>query len=200
MALPAFGVTYDYRCPFARLLHGHLVAALRAGAAFEVEFLPFTLTQGYVEPGEPDAWDDPARVEELLALEVSLAVRDTSPAAFLDVHEGLFDLRHVHHGNLRDRKAVWAVAEAAGVDLAAMEAELDSGRPRAEIAERWRYLKGDLEVFGVPTFVIGDDAVFVRLLEPSIDAAASTALIEQLVRQVAEQPTINEFKHTRVPF
>lgn len=200
MALPAFGVTYDYRCPFARLLHGHLVAGLRAGAAWDVAFLPFTLTQGYVEPGEPDAWDDPARQDELLALEVSLAVRDRSPAAFIDVHDGLFDLRHLHHGNLRDRAAVLEVVRAAGGDLAAVEDELASGRPRAEVAERWRYLKGDLDVFGVPTFVVGDDAVFVRLLEPSVDAEASIALIEQLVRQVVDQPIINEFKHTRVPF
>lgn len=200
MALPAFGVTYDYRCPFARLLHGHLVAGLRAGASWEVEFLPFTLTQGYVEAGEPDCWDDPARQDELLALEVSLAVRDRFPSAFLDLHEGLFDLRHVEHRNLRDRELLLGVAERAGAERAAIEAELASGRPRAEVADRWRYLKGELEVFGVPTFVIGDDAIFVRLLEPSTDAEASIALIEQLVRQAAEQPIINEFKHTRVPF
>lgn len=200
MALPAFGVTYDYRCPFARLLHGHLVAGLRAGASWEVAFLPFTLTQGYVEPGAPDAWDDPEHLDELAALELSIAVRETSPARFLDVHDALFDLRHLHHGNLRDRAALAEVAQRAGADLAAVEAELASGRPRAEVATSWRYLHDELEVFGVPTFVVGDDAVFVRLLEPSRDPDASVALIEQLVTQIVEQPVINEFKHTRVPF
>jgi len=51
MELPPFSVTWDYRCPFARNAHEFLVAALKDGAPFDVEFVPFTLTQGHLDDG-----------------------------------------------------------------------------------------------------------------------------------------------------
>ena len=38
----SFGLTYDYRCPFARLVHDHVVEGLRDGADWDVTFLPFS--------------------------------------------------------------------------------------------------------------------------------------------------------------
>ena len=56
------------------------------------------------------------------------------------------------------------------------------------------------EAFGVPTFVVDNDATFVRYMTaPNGDAAASAAIIESLVTLMATQSDLNEFKHTRVP-
>jgi hypothetical protein len=54
-------------------------------------------------------------------------------------------------------------------------------------------------VWGVPTFVVDDKAVFVRLLrtsEGNADVAIST--IERVLDDIA-WPILNEFKHTTVP-
>jgi len=54
-------------------------------------------------------------------------------------------------------------------------------------------------VWGVPTFIIGDRAVFVRLMHrPDGDAALATATIERVLG-LLDWPDLNEFKHTTVP-
>jgi hypothetical protein len=52
-------------------------------------------------------------------------------------------------------------------------------------------------VWGVPTFIQGEGAVFVRLMErPRGDAELATRTIERVVSLLAEFPELNEFKHT----
>src|SRR3954452_4533349 len=72
----AFAVTFDYRCPFARNAHEHVVAGLRAGAAWDVTFVPFSLGQVHVGEGEPDVWDHWRDDTGLLALQAGVVVRD----------------------------------------------------------------------------------------------------------------------------
>ena len=43
-----FAVTWDYRCPFARIGHEHVLDALEAGAPWDVTFVPFFLNQSHV--------------------------------------------------------------------------------------------------------------------------------------------------------
>ena len=62
-----FAVTWDYRCPFARNAHEHVVAGLRAGAGWNVRFVPFSLGQVHVAEGDPDVWDRPEVDRGLLA-------------------------------------------------------------------------------------------------------------------------------------
>jgi len=116
VSLPPFAVTFDYRCPFARTVHEHLVLALQAGADFNVSFLPFSLDQPHVEPGGLDAWHDPARVPSQTATLVGLAVRDTQPEHFLAVHLALFTARHERQLNVKDEAAVARVVDEAGGD------------------------------------------------------------------------------------
>jgi hypothetical protein len=52
-----FGITFDYLCPFARNANEHVTAALRAGADWDVSFVPYSLAQGHVEDGDVDVWD-----------------------------------------------------------------------------------------------------------------------------------------------
>ena len=84
----AFDITWDYRCPFARNAHEHVIAALEAGADWDVTFVPFSLGQVHVAEGQPDVWDDPESDTGLLALQAGVVVRDKFPDKFLAVHRG----------------------------------------------------------------------------------------------------------------
>ena len=88
--MTSFAITWDYRCPFARNAHEHVIAGLRAGAGWDVRFVPFSLGQVHVAEGEPDVWSRPESDTGLLALQVAVVVRDRHPDRFLDVHEALF--------------------------------------------------------------------------------------------------------------
>ena len=199
MALPPFTVTFDYRCPFARTVHEHLVVALQAGAGYEASFAPFSLDQPHVAPGGPDAWADPGRIPSQTATLIGLAVRDTQPEHFLAVHLAVFTARHEHALDVRDPEAVARVVDAAGGDGQAAVAEVRTGRPLDTLAEEHQRLVREHDVFGVPTFVVGEDAAFVRLMDrPGGDAAIAMAAIERIVDTITGWPSLNELKHTRV--
>ena len=89
-----FAVTWDYRCPFARNGHEHILDALEAGAPWEVTFVPFFLNQAHVAEGGTPAWEDPAQQPDLLSLAAGVVVRDRFPEQFLAVHRALFAARH----------------------------------------------------------------------------------------------------------
>ncbi len=199
-ALPAFEVTWDYRCPFARNAHEHLVAALEGGAPFEVTFVGYSLSQGHLEEGETPVWDEPDKDSGILAMQAGIVVRDKLPEMFLPVHRGLFALRHDEGGDLRDEGALRKVLEANGVDADFVFSEIESGWPLQSFrAEHERGVAGH-EVWGVPTFIVGDQAVFVRVMtRPDGDGEAARSTIERIVRLVSEMPELNEFKHTSIP-
>jgi hypothetical protein len=193
-----FQLSYDYRCPFAKNIHLHVVTALRAGADFNVTFVPWTMSQGYRVSGAPDVWDDPARDPEHLALAVSTSVRDLQPERFLDVHEALFRARHERAIRLVNDDEIKEALRDIDVDLTLVFDDVASRRPHKVIGECFREFER-YEAFGVPTFVVGDDATFVRYMNSPTDGAASIALIESLVTLMANDSALNEFKHTKVP-
>ena len=195
----SFGLTYDYRCPFARIVHDHVVTGLRAGADWEVTWLPFSLGQAHVAEGEAPVWERPETDSGLLALQASIAVRDTQPERFLDAHHALFEHRHGQAGAIAQRDDLTPVLAAAGVDVDAVWAEVDSGRPLATVEKEHTAYVDSHTVWGVPTFIVDDAAVFVRLLElPQGDPDVAIPTIERVLDQVA-WPTLNEFKHTSIP-
>lgn len=194
-----FAVTFDYRCPYARIAHDHVVTGLRAGADWDVTFLPFSLGQVHVEEGRPSVWEHPEQDSGIVAMQASIAVRDGQPARFVDVHHALFEHRHAHAGNLRARDALSPVLAAQGADADAVWAEVDTGRPLATIEKEHSGYVDSHRVWGVPTFVVGDAAVFVRLLEPAAgDGDLAVGTVERLLDQV-EWPLLNELKHTSIP-
>lgn len=193
-----FGLTYDYRCPFARIVHAHVVAGLEAGADWDVTFLPFSLGQAHVEEGEPPIWDRPDDDSGLTALQASIAVRDQQPDVFLAAHHALFEHRHAASGDLRDRAVLDGVLGPVGVDTAALWSEVDSGRPLDTIRDQHTAFVESHHVWGVPTFVVGDAAVFVRLLDLPSDADDAQRSIERILDQI-EWTALNELKHTSIP-
>jgi hypothetical protein len=196
----SFAVSFDYRCPFAKNIHLHLVEALRDGADFDVTFLPWTLSQGHRAEGEGDVWDNPARDGDHAALAAGISVRDLQGELFLDVHAALFRARHEGGRRLADLDEVLAVLAPLGVDVDSVRDDVLSRRPHQIIGETYRRLE-PLEAFGVPTFVIGDDAVFVRyMIPPATTAVSSRAVIDGILTLMTVSPAINEFKHTKVPF
>jgi hypothetical protein len=192
-----FAVTWDYRCPFARNAHEHILAGLADGAEWDVSFLPFSLTQAHVPEGGIPAWDDPAKAPDLIALAAGVVVRDEYPEHFGAVHHALFAARHDQGLDLRNRGVVAGVLDAAGVPGDKVLAQVDSGAPIDEIERAHLQAVGEWSVFGVPTFVVDGRAVFVRVMSrPGDDAALGRRTIEGIVQLMDDQPDLNEFKFT----
>jgi 2-hydroxychromene-2-carboxylate isomerase len=195
----SFGLTFDYRCPFARLVHDHVVEGLRAGAEWDVTFLPFCLGQAHVEEGEQDIWETPERDSGLLTLQLAISLRDQQKSAFLDYHQEMFNYRHVNGGSLHDRARITEIIESAGGDAAKAFADVESGRTLEVVREEHtKYVKSH-QVWGTPTFIVEDKAVFVRLLDHAHgDTAAARRTIDRILDDI-DWPILNEFKHTSVP-
>ena len=192
-----FTATWDYRCPFARNAHEHLIAGLRDGADWDVRFVPFSLGQVHVAEGEPDVWLRPESDSGLLALQVAVVVRDRFPDRFLDVHEALFALRHDEGRHLEDEAEVRRVLTGQGVDADSVFAEVATGAALTTVRDEHTAAADDHDVWGVPTFVQGDEAVFVRLMtRPRGDAELARRTIDRLVDLLGGFPELNEFKHT----
>ncbi|MCB1005489.1 MAG: DsbA family protein [Acidimicrobiales bacterium] len=197
----SFAVTWDYRCPFARIAHLHVIEGLRAGADWDVAFVPFSLGQVHRDDGQPDVWDDPSAEPGRLSLQVGLVVRDEHPEAFLDVHEALFDARHVHGLDLRDDRVLRDVLVDHGLDADA-DAVLDAARTKGleTLREEHRRAAATHEVWGVPTFVAGDQAGFVRLMDPpGGDGEEAVRTVERVLDLLTGWPALNELKHTSIP-
>jgi len=195
----SFAVTWDYRCPFARIGHEHILDALEAGAPWDVTFVPFFLNQSHVPEGGIPAWDDPAQQADLVSLATGVVIRDRFPEHFLPAHRALFAARHAEGGDLRDRSVIHDALQRAGVDAAAVLAEVDAGWPAKQIRTEHEDVVSRLDVFGVPTFILGDQAVFVRLMvRPEGDTDKARATVERVLGLITDQPDLNEFKHTRL--
>ena len=194
-----FALTWDYRCPYGRIAHDHVVTGLRAGAEWDVTFLPFCLGQSHVEAGMPDVWDAPETDSGILALQVAIAVRDQQPHAFLDLHHALYEFKHALGGNIRSRDELANVLKGCGIDPVSVFAEVDTGRPLVTIRDEHTRYASSHHVWGVPVFVVDDKAVFVRLLDRAEgDEALAIHTIERILDTI-DWPILNEFKHTSVP-
>jgi hypothetical protein len=188
-------VTFDYRCPFARNAHEAVVTALREGADLDVRFLAFSLDQAHAEEGEPRVWErQPSEWGTgVTALLYGIAVRDQFPERFFDFHIAAFAARHDHGEKLGREEVVREAAASVGLDVDAVAEEVWSGRPLKTLAaehteqvERWN-------AFGVPTFIEGDEAVFIRFMERNRVDDLERAL------ELLDWTRFNEFKRTQIP-
>lgn len=194
-----FAITFDYLCPFARNANEHVVAALADGADWNVSFVPYSLAQGHVEEGKTPIWerDNPSLSPGILALQAGLVVRDHDPERFAQAHVALFAARHDHGRDLKDVEVVRAALSEAGVDADAVLAHIEDGTVLATLRTEHETAVTEHGVWGVPTFIAGDRAVFVRLMDrPEGDPDRARRAIEQVVDLVESTPMLHEFKQT----
>jgi 2-hydroxychromene-2-carboxylate isomerase len=195
-----FSMTWDYRCPFARNASEHVLAGLAAGADWDVTFVPFSLGQVHVAAGEPLIWGRPDDDSGLVALQVGTATRDLDPDRFAAAHRDLFAVRHDRGGDLRDRDALRAVLDAHGVDAETVFARVDDGQALKAVQREHEMAASTHNVWGVPTFISDDSAVFVRLMDrPGGDGAKAVRTIERILDLMSGFVDLNEYKHTTVP-
>ena len=192
-----FAVTWDYRCPFARNAHEALVNGLRAGRDWDVRFWAFSLDQVHVEEGETPVWerslDEPQGMGGVRALLWGIAVRDTFPDKFLDFHIAAFRARHDDGKKIAEEAVLREVAAGVGLDPDAVAEEVASGRPLKALEAEHTEATDRYAVFGVPTVVEGDEAVFVRIMERgNVDDFAQALDLIGSTR-------LNEFKRTKIP-
>ena len=165
------------------------------GRDWDVRYLAFSLDQIHVAEDEVPIWDRPAdkRGTGVLALEWGVAVRDTFPELFPKYHVAAFAQRHDHGLQLADVEVLRAAASSVGLDADAIAEEVASGRPLKTVAAEHTESVKEWHMFGVPTFVVGDRSVFVRLMErdkpEDVDRVLELMSFERL----------NEFKYTRIP-
>ena len=176
------------------------MVALRAGAPWDVEFAPFSLSQAHVEEGGTPVWDDPAKAADLLAIEAGLVVRDNFPDHFFDVHLGLFTARHDHSLDLRDESVIRDVLERR---RRRRRQRCSTSWPTADLAtrsaRRTRPRSTDHQVFGVPTFIVGDKAAFVRVMTRPGDDAVGGPLDDRggagVVRRAPRAQRVQAHQH-----
>lgn len=195
--MQTFDLSFDYRCPFAKNIHLHVIAALRGGADYDVNFVPWSLSQGSRGEGAPDVWNDPTYDSKLISLAAAVSVRDQQNSYFLDAHEALFRARHDRAVRLVTLDEISNVLAPIGIDMAKVAADIASRRPHDVIAASHKEFER-FDAFGVPTFVVDDDATFVRYMsEPTEDSAESVRLIDSLLYLMGQRD-LNEFKHTQL--
>ncbi len=142
-------------------------------------------------------WENPEKMKDLLALASGVVVRDQYPERFLDAHIALFTARHDEGLDLRVPEVVAGVLDGVGVPGDKVIAEVESGAPIEEIGRAHQHAVNEWSAFGVPTFVVDDRAVFVRLMSrPAGDAALARRTIDGVMQLFETVPDLNEFKHT----
>jgi protein-disulfide isomerase-like protein with CxxC motif len=197
----SFAVTWDYRCPFARNIHEHLVNAQEGGADWDLRYLPFSLGQAHVAEGDTDVWDEPEKDTGIVALQAGVVVRDRFPDQFHAVHRGLFAARHDEGLKLQDPDVVRNVLDTNGVDADEIFSAIDDGTALKQVKTEHEAMVASHNVWGVPTFVSGDEAVFVRIMDRApvgTDQGLSRDTIERIVNLLDSWPNLNEFKHTSI--
>jgi len=202
MAACTFGITYDYLCPFARNANEHIVEGLRGGADWDVQFVAYSQAQGAAAADGVGVWDgpDPLAASGVLALAAGLMVREHQPGHFLDAHTALFAARHDEALDIRQRDVIADVLTRQDVDVADVFARIDGGEALALLRKEHEWAVDAHDVWGVPTFMAGGRAVFVRLLSrPEGNPGRARFEIERIVDLVANVSSIHEFKQTDLP-
>jgi hypothetical protein len=78
-------------------------------------------------------------------------------------------------------------------------AAVDTGEPLTEYEKVHDSLVDTHRAFGVPTFIIGDRAVFVRLMtRPEGDGDLARSTIDRVLDLLEGAPEINEYKYTKI--
>lgn len=193
-------VTFDYRCPFAYNGNEALINAVDARKSagdppIDPRFVAFSLDQVHVEEGGTPVWErDPSEWGSgVLALLYGIAARDAFPDQFVGAHLELFAARHVHGAKLADENVLRDAVARAGLEADDVARVAHDPSTLATLASEHTEMVERHAVFGVPTFIEGDEAVFVRFME-----RGDVGDIERMLDLLA-WTSLNEFKRTQIP-
>ncbi|NNN19872.1 MAG: protein-disulfide isomerase [Acidimicrobiaceae bacterium] len=197
MSTLKFSVNWDYRCPFARIINEHIVIGLQHGADWQVDFIPFSLTEVHTEENAISSWEDPSKADELRAVQAGIVIMKEFPEAFREFHLLTFSIRHDQAKDLRNQEVLAEAISQVRLDPNHVFAEIESGWPLKEYRMQHEESVNKFSVFGVPTIFVDDKAAFVRLMTRA-DGNPKTSIkyIEQIIDQIANHSDINELKHT----
>src|SRR5262249_10868887 len=157
--------SWDYRCPFARNVHQHLLNGQAGGADWDVRYAPFSLGQAHVAEGEPDVWDEPEKGSGIVALQAGVLVRDSFPEQFPRAQPAWFAARDDEGLKVQDPDVVRKVPTDNGVDADEVFAAIEDGTALKQVRAEHEAVVASHNVWGVPTFMSGDEAVFVRIMD-----------------------------------
>lgn len=188
-----FAVTFDYLCPFARNAAEAVLNGWDEGRPWDTRFHAFSLSQAHVEEGEPDVWELPEAASGVLALQWGVAARDFHPEVFPSVHRELFAARHDLGEDIKDEAVLRRAVERAGADPDLIAATVAEGKPLETITSEHTEAVDRWSVFGVPTFILGEVATFIRFMSRGNVSDLDRAL------DLLEWHELNEFKRTSIP-
>ncbi len=142
---------------------------------------------------EVKVWEHPeARSRGVAALAAAQAARLLNPGRLPAFHMGLFEARHEQARDLADPATLDAVATAAGYDREAFA--------RARVSpEAWAAVGRDHEaavalgVFGTPTLVVGDQAVFLKM-QPLPENESALEVLEEVLDLLTRRRYVLELK------
>ncbi len=163
------------------------------GRPLAVDWRTFSLEQVNSKTPETKVWDQPERRwRGVAALAAAQAARLLDPDRFPAFHMTLFEARHERAKDIADPAVLDEVAVAAGYDRAAF------ARARAA-TEAWQEVGRDHEaaaargVFGTPTLVFGDHALFVKM-QPVPDEESALGVLEEVLDLQRRSPYLLELK------
>jgi predicted DsbA family dithiol-disulfide isomerase len=196
-----FAITFDYLCPFAAIANETVVAALEDpdGAGHEVEFKAFSLSQVHLQEGDTPVWEAETPPSGVPALLWGLAVRDKYPESFNAVHCAIFQARHLRAADINDEAVLREIVAGAGLDPEDIARVVATGEPARALAADHTWGVETHRVFGVPTWIAGDRAVFTRIMQRAADKATATHTVERVLDLITGWPELNELKQTRIP-
>jgi 2-hydroxychromene-2-carboxylate isomerase len=122
-----------------------------------------------------------------------IAVRDDFADKFLDWHVAAFAARHDEGQKIAKVEVLRDIATSVGLDADAVAAAVETGRPLERLAAEHTEAVKRHSMFGVPTFVVGDRAVFVRFMDRKNPSDIDRTL------DLFGWADLNEFKQTSVP-
>lgn len=173
----------DYLCPYT--WRGSEVAAMVAGPlGLRFDWRPFSVVQAGRRSG--DTWqvwnmaiddDDAHGTNGLQPFLAACAARRQDPAVFERFHLGLLRARHLE-GAPMTRSTSLRVAEAAGLQLARFERDLDDPELRTSLAQE-HYRAACRDVADTPTFAFPDGRlVYLRVRDLPANVAEAVRLFE----------------------
>ena len=190
----SLAVTFDYRCPFAYNGNAAVIARAPRRRRLRVPLRAVLARPGPRGRGRAAGVGPRARRGAAASSRCCTASRCATPSpTSSSTRTSRCSRRATTRGSSSTTKTCCATpSTTAGLDADAVADEVASGRPletlaaeHTEAVERWG-------VFGVPTFIEGDEAVFVRFME--------RGRVDDLERtlELLDWTRLNEFKRPRI--